>query len=75
MSDRELINAALGWEPVDENIEKAIREHYPIINEAYKTLQKSTTPERGLRAKCNVLDEAMIEQIEVDINDLCDRYK
>lgn len=67
MNDRALINAALGWEPVDENIEQAIREHYPIINKAYKTLQlslKSTAPERGLRAKTSAIDDA--SNIDID---------
>ena len=72
MNDRALINTALGWEPVNENIEQAIREHYPIINEAYKTLQlslKSTTPKRGLRAKCNILEDAPL--IDIEQTDIC----
>lgn len=40
MCDRELINSALGWDPVDPKMEKLIREQYPIIQKAYDILEK-----------------------------------
>lgn len=40
MHDRELINSALGWDPVNLKLEQLIREQYPTIKKAYDILIK-----------------------------------